>query len=177
MAVTWAYASRSMSMTEENWKVLTSLLPAGWRQMAWKTGAVRRLRGFASPDALLRTLMLHIAQGYSLRETVVRAKLAEWVDISDVALLKRLRNGEEWLRLLCIELFRQNGAARLEDAATVPIRIVDGTIVREPGKTGSRWRILYSLRLPSLVCDFFDVTAVIGKGTGESLNRLPVVPH
>jgi len=60
--------------------------------------------------------MLHVARGYSLRETVVRAKLAKWVDISDVALLKRLRNGEEWLRSLCVELFRQNVVARLEDA-------------------------------------------------------------
>ena len=32
-------------------------------------------------------LMLHVARGYSLRETVVRAKLANWTDISDVALL------------------------------------------------------------------------------------------
>ena len=32
----------------------------------------------------------------SLRETVVRAKLASWSDISDVALLKRLRNSEEY---------------------------------------------------------------------------------
>jgi hypothetical protein len=30
----------------------------------------------------------------------VRAKLANWTDISDVALRKRLRNSEEWLRLL-----------------------------------------------------------------------------
>jgi hypothetical protein len=51
--------------------------------------------------------MLHVARGYSLRETVVRAKLANWADISDVALLKRLRNSEEWLRLLCIELLHQ----------------------------------------------------------------------
>src|SRR5215471_21693528 len=86
---------------------------------------------------------------------IVRAKLAKWVDISDVALLKRLRNGEEWLRSLCVELFRQNAVARLEDAAQVPTRIVDGMIVRESGKTGSQWGILYSLRLPSLVCDFF----------------------
>jgi len=121
--------------------------------------------------------MLHVARGYSLRETVVRAKLANWADISDVALLKRLRNSEEWLRSLCIELFRENRVARLADATRVPTRIVDGTIVREPGKTGSQWRILYSLKLPSLICDFFDVTAVIGEGTGESLNRLPVVPH
>src|SRR5215472_10426228 len=121
-----------MAMTEENWKVLTSLLPEGWRQMAWESGAIRRLRGFPSPDALLRTLMLHVARGYSLRETVVRAKLANWADISDVALLKRLRNSEEWLRSLCIELFQENRVARLADATRVPTRIVDGTIVREP---------------------------------------------
>jgi hypothetical protein len=54
---------------------------------------------------------------------------------------------------------------------------VDGTIVREPGKTGSQWRILYSIRLPSLVCDFFEVTATIDDGSGESLNRLPMGPH
>ena len=58
--------------------------------------------GFHRLDVLLRTLMLHVARGYSLRETIERAKLAHWTDISDVALLKRLRNSEEWLRLLCI---------------------------------------------------------------------------
>jgi len=42
---------------------------------------------------------------------------------------------------------------------------------------GSQWRILYSIRLPSLVCDFFEVTATMGEGSGESLNRLPVGPH
>jgi hypothetical protein len=166
-----------MHIAEENWKVLASLFPAGWQQIAWQSGAVERLRGFPSPDMLLRTLMLHVARGYSLRETVVRAKLANWADISDVALLKRLRNSEEWLRLLCIELLRENVAYRLEETISRTIRIVDGTIVREPGKTGSQWRILYSIRLPSLVCDFFEVTATMGEGSGESLNRLPVGPH
>jgi hypothetical protein len=122
-------------------------------------------------------LLLHVARGYSLRETVVRAKLAKWIDISDVALLKRLRNSDEWLRVLCIELLRENGACRLDEGASRPIRIVDGTIVREPGKTGSQWRILYSIRVPSLVCDFFEVTSTIGEGCGESLNRLPVGPR
>jgi hypothetical protein len=32
------------------------------------------------------------------------AKLANWTDISDVALLKRLRNSEEWLRRLCVDI-------------------------------------------------------------------------
>jgi hypothetical protein len=64
-----------MRITEENWKVLASFLPTGWQQMAWQSGAIDRLRGFPSPDVLLRTLMIHVARGYSLRETVVRAKL------------------------------------------------------------------------------------------------------
>ena len=145
--------------------------------MAWQSGAVERLRGFPSPEVLLRVLLLHVARGYSLRETVVRSKVANWADISDVALLKRLRNSEEWLRSLCVELLRENAAYRLEEPISRAIRIVDGTIVREPGKTGSQWRILYSIRLPSLACDFFEVTATIGEGSGESLNRLPVGPH
>jgi hypothetical protein len=134
-----------MRMAEENWKVLASSLPPGWQQMAWQSGAVERLRGFQS---------LHVARGYSLRETVVRAKLANWTDISDAALLKRLRKCEEWLRLLCIELLRENVAYPRDEGMSRTIRIADGTIVREPGKTGSQWRILYNIRLPSLVCDF-----------------------
>ena len=132
--------------------------------MAWQSGAVQRLRGVPSPDVLLRMLMLHVARGYSLRETVVHAKLANWTDISDVALLKRLRNSEEWLHFLCIELLREKVAYRIEETISRTIRIVDGTIVKEPGKTGSQWRILYSIRLPSLVCDFFEVTGTKGEG-------------
>lgn len=40
-----------------------------------------------------------------------------------------------------------------------------------------QWRILYSIGLPSVVCDFFEVTSKSGKGSGESLNHLPVGPR
>lgn len=122
----------------------------------------------------MRTLLLHVAQGFSLRETVVLAKLADLAAVSDVALLKRLRNSEEWLRCLCVDLLRENGLACAPAAR--PFRIVDGTIVKEPGKTGSQWRILYSIQLPALVCDFFAMTPTRGKGNGESFRRLPVRP-
>lgn len=77
----------------EDWQVLLSLFPQDWRQQAEKAGAVERLRGFSSAEALLRTILLHVARGYSLRETVVQARLAELTSVSDVALLKRLRKG------------------------------------------------------------------------------------
>jgi len=161
---------------EENWQVLLSLFPARWREQAVQTGAVERLRGFSSAETLLHTLLLHIARGFSLRETVVQAKLANLADVSDVALLKRLRNSEEWLRSLCVDLLRENGVALPQEPTASLFRIVDGTIVKEPGKTGSQWRILYSLRLPTLACDFFEMTPTAGEGTGESFRRLPVQP-
>ena len=164
------------SVADENWQVLMSLLPSRWREQAAETGAIKRLRGFASPESLMRTLLLHVAQGYSLRETVVLAKLADLAAVSDVALLKRLRNSEEWLRCLCVDLLAENGLALARAPAAKPFRVVDGTIVKEPGKTGSQWRILYSIQLPVLVCDFFEMTSTRGKGNGESFRRLPVQP-
>ena len=161
---------------EENWQVLLSLFPGQWRERAVETGAVARLRGFSSAESLLRTLLLHIARGFSLRETVVQAKLANLASVSDVALLKRLRNSEEWLRSLCVGLLRENCIALPQDEIASRLRIVDGTIIKEPGKTGSQWRILYSLQLPTLVCDFFEMTSTEGQGTGESFRRLPVRP-
>ena len=162
-----------MNTSGKNWNLLLSLLPTGWQQAALEFGAVTRLRGFTSPETLLRTLLLHVGLGYSLRETVVRARLAQWVDVSDVALLKRMRNSEQWLRFLCVALLRENAAFALAETVGV-VRIVDGTVIKEPGKTGSQWRILYSLQLPSLMCDFLEVTASGGQGHGESLSRLPI---
>jgi len=51
------------------------------------------------------------------------------------------------------------------------IRLVDGSLVQEPGSTGSSWRIHYSIRLPSLQCDEVHVE---GPKTGESFKRSAV---
>ncbi len=160
----------------EDWRVLVSLFPEGWRQQAKETGAIERQRGITSPEALLRLYLLHIGRGYSLRETAVRAREGGVATISDVGLLKRLRRSEEWLRWLCRQLFLENGLQppREESDRRRRVRIVDGTIVREPGKTGSQWRIVYSMQLPELYCDYFDLTSTAGDGSGESLARVPV---
>ena len=161
-----------MEMADRDWELLSSLLPGNWRELAAETGALKGLRKDKSADSLLRTLLIHLGCGRSLRETAVRAREAGLADLSDVALLKRLRKSSEWLRRMCVELFRENGV-EAEDGASV--RAVDGTIVREPGR-GSQWRLHYSVRLPSLACDFFELTPAKGAGTGETLTRFPVAP-
>jgi hypothetical protein len=55
--------------------------------------------------------------------------------------------------------------------------LLDSTQVKEPGKTGSLWRIHYSFQWPSLACDYFKITAAEGNGTGESLQQFPLSPQ
>jgi hypothetical protein len=167
----------SPSIIDENWQILLSLFPKDWKSKTTMSGAIERLRGFESAEALMRTLLLHIARGYSMRETVVRAKTSGIAEISDVALLKRLRNSEAWLRSLCLCLLRENGVTLPERKQGMNLRVVDATIVKELGKTGSQWRIHYSIQIPSLACDFFEVTPTKGVGSGETFKRLPVAPH
>ena len=160
----------------ENWNVLLTMFPANWRQLAIDTNAMmRKLRSFPSEESILRTLLLHLANGYSLRETIVRAKLAGIADVSDVALLKRLQCSESWLKELSLCLLRERGAFSQLPAEikSVQMRLVDGTYVKEPGKTGSQWRIHYSLKLPNLQCDYFKQTENEGEKTGESFKQFP----
>jgi hypothetical protein len=160
-----------MSALREDWDVLLGLFPPGWEELGRSTGAVARLRGFDSLNDLFRTLLLHVGCGWSLRETAVQAKLAGIADVSDVTLLNRLRQSEEWLLQLCQRLWKDNGVDLEPALKGQPVRLVDATTVKEPGKTGGQWRIHYSLRLPSLECDHFDLTPAQGPKTGERLGR------
>ncbi|MCE5293298.1 MAG: IS4 family transposase [Chlamydiales bacterium] len=157
----------------EDWELLLTFLPKGWAEMASKLGAVKGLRKDKSPDKLLRVLLIHIGCGYSLRETVIRAKKAQLGDLSDVALLKRLRKCKEWLLEMCVALFNERGVQLLSNPG-FQMRTFDATTVKEPGATGSLWRIHYSVSLPSLSCDFFKLTETKGAGTGESFKQFPV---
>ena len=161
-----------MELEDKDWELLSSLLPANWRQLAVDTEAVKGLRKDKSADALLRTLLMHLGCGCSLRETAARARAAGVADMSDVAVLKRMRKSLEWLRRLCEGLLRESGVSAAEG---LPLLAVDGTTVKEPGR-GSLWRLHYAVRLPSLECGFLELTEAKGAGTGESLARLPVRP-
>jgi hypothetical protein len=164
-----------LNVMDEDWTLLLSLMPSGWQELARETNALKGLRQDKAEGACLRILLLHLACGYSLRETAVRAREARVADLSDVAILKRLRKSGNWLQALCRRL--------LEEQATVAprvdglvLRLVDATLIQEPGPTGSAWRIHYSLRWPQLTCDHFKLTAAQGPGTGESLTHFPVQP-
>ncbi len=158
---------------DEDWGVLTRFLPENWQELAQDTGALRGLRKDKSPESLLRTLLIHLGCGHSLRETVVRARQSQISDLSSVALYKRLKKSRDWLKAMCIELFQEHGIA-VSGEQNRQMRAFDATHISEPGPTGSLWRLHYSITLPALGCDFFKLTATKGKGTGESFQQFPI---
>ncbi len=162
-------------MMKNDWDMLVSLLPDSWHDTATNTGALKGLRKDKSPANLLRTLLIHIGCGYSLRETSVRARRADIANLSDVALLKRLRKSKDWLQSLCVDLFNERGVC-VGRPRNQQFRLFDATNVKEPGQTGSLWRIHYSIQIPSLECDHFSITSTKGGGTAESLEQFPIHP-
>jgi hypothetical protein len=158
---------------EQDWDVVTAMLPAQWRAKAVELGAVRRLRGFASVEALLRVLMIHLADGCSLRETVVRARAGDLADVSDVALLKRLRGCGPWFQWMAQELAASMSLPVVPNALLAGrcVRLIDGSSVCEPGATGSTWRLHYALNLHTLSCDEVHVTEAT---VGESLTHFAI---
>ena len=157
----------------QDWDVVMQMLPAQWESKAVELGAVQRLRGFDSVGSLLRVLLIHLADGCSLRETAVRASAGGLAAVSDVALLKRLRGCAAWFEWMAREM-AADMALPLATQAPLPgrrVRLIDGSSVCEPGATGSTWRLHYALNLHTLSCDEVHVTEA---DVGESLTHFDI---
>jgi hypothetical protein len=154
----------------DDWELLVRWLPPGWEEAARTSGALRRTRAFKDAATLLRCLLMHLGEGCSLAETAARAATLGWTNVSGVALFKRLRASEQWLRQLAEGLWRQSRPVLTTGRR---VRAVDATVVCEAGQTGSVWRVHYSIDLSNLQCDFLELTTPKG---GERLTRFSVAP-
>jgi hypothetical protein len=159
----------------EEWGVITRFLPDGWQELARSTGTLKRARQVRSADVLLRLVFLYAASGLSLQQAAARATTAGLAKLSKVALMKRMRGAEPWLRALTEQVFADGW--RDSSLESLPpnrrVKIVDATHVRVSGSSGTDWRLHYVLRLPTLTCDFAEVTDSRG---GETYTRVPVQP-
>lgn len=163
------------TLIEDQWSAIRRLLPEDLNISAREHGAMKRKRGaIENAEQLLRLILMHAAGGLSLEQTVARAKVRGHASLNAMALHKRLCTSHRWLQSLTaylidgIKPFLQYKQELWP--STRKLRILDGTDIQEPGSTGTDWRIHYSVSLPSLCCDFFELTDAKG---GESLKRLP----
>ena len=152
----------SMKTKDNNkeWRLLLQFLPEGWEKQAKELGALKRQRKFKTAADLLRLLLIHLADGCSMREATTRAKQGGLISVSDVALLKRLRVSSEWFRWMAIELLKRRMISYNppEWLSKYNVRTVDASVITEPGSTGTDWRLHYSLKLFDLKCDHFFIS-------------------
>ena len=158
------------------WRILTKFFPPGWRVKANELGLLKRKRKIKSTSVLLRIFLIHLADGCSLRETATRAKEGGLADVSDVALLKKLKGLSDWFRWMSLELIKTGGVQLtppnwLND---FQVKSVDASVITEPGSTGTDWRLHYSMNLFDLQCDQFIITR---PGIGESFLNFKVNRH
>jgi hypothetical protein len=148
------------------WRHVLGLLPVDVDETAFARLAIRRRREIGSGSDLLRLVLGYSLCDMSLRQTAAWAKVVGFANLSDVAVLKRLRQASEWVGHLVVRCLEHRGLA--PGAPRVAVRIVDATTVSEPGSKGTDWRVHVGLDLASERITSVELTGPEG---GETLTR------
>jgi len=135
-----------------------------------------------APD-LLRLILAYCLGGMGLRSTSAWAASTGLADLSNVALLRRLRNCGTWMEHLVGKLL---GGGAVSAAGGRRIRLLDGTTVPKAGKeardNNGLWRLHCAFDLPAERFSFVELTdganvyrerQALTYG-GERLDRTPV---
>lgn len=139
-------------------------LEAGARE----SRALVRARGIDNAVVLLRMILAYCLGDRGLRSTTAWAAAVGLAEISNVALLYRLRRCGDWLALLVGQVLATT-APKISQGRL--IRIIDATTVTQAGKQNRLWRIHSAFALPRERFDHFELTDEQG---GEQLDRIPV---
>jgi hypothetical protein len=140
---------------------------------AREKGAFLRSRAVACATDLLQLVLAYCLGGMGLRSTSAWAASAGLADLSNVALLKRLRKCGAWMEHLAVTLL--SGDIKPAPAGR-RIRLLDGTTVPKAGKEAKKnsglWRLHCAFDLPDERFSFIELTDEMG---GERLDRTPFV--
>jgi len=160
-------------LVNELWQTVLARLggTAAIEASAREKKAFLRGRRVACATDLLRLILAYCLGGMGLRSTSAWAASAGLADLSNVALLKRLRRCSGWMEQLVGQLL---GGGAVPAAAGRRIRLLDGTTVPKAGKETKKnsglWRLHCTFDLPAERFSFVELTDEKG---GERLDRTP----
>jgi hypothetical protein len=166
---------RHESLVNEDWTNVVARLGGAdaLHATARETKAFLRPREITNAVDLLRLILAYCLGERGLRLTAAWATSVGLVDISNVALLYRLRQCGDWLAMLVGQVLA-DAAPKASDGRL--IRIIDATTVPKKGpnarKRNELWRIHSAFDLPDERFGHFELT---DQQAGETLDRIPVV--
>ena len=135
-----------MNYSHDNWSAILAHIgkPEELDTSARNAGALTRRREIRDAATLLRLGLAYGPGGMSLREVTAWAQLHDVATLSDVALLKRLRNAADWFGILAAQTLatlikdpcnKCHGHGRVERSKTLSVKIPAGV------DTGDRIRL------------------------------------
>jgi Transposase DDE domain len=163
------------SLVNQDWGSVVARLGGAdaLNSSARETKAFLRPRVIDNAVDLLRLILAYCLGERGLRLTAAWATSIGLVDISNVALLYRLRQCGDWLALLVGQAL---AAAAPKASRGRIIRIIDATAVPQAAaqakKRSKLWRIHSAFDLPRERFGHFELT---DERQGETLDRIPVV--
>jgi hypothetical protein len=163
------------SLLNEDWASVVARLGGAQAldATARETKAFVRPRQISNAVDLLRLILAYCLGERGLRATSVWAASVGLVDMSNVALLYRLRQCGGWLTTLVGQVLAAEAPKASQGRL---IRIVDATTVPKAGpaarKKSELWRIHSAFDLPRERFGHFELT---DQQEGETLDRIPVV--
>lgn len=163
------------SLVTQDWESVVARLGGAeaLRMSARETRAFLRSRVIESAVVLLRMILAYCLGERGLRSTTAWAASVGLVDISNVALLYRLRQCGDWLALLIGRVLSAHAPASIGSRT---IRIIDATAVPKAGATAKRrnelWRVHSAFDLPHERFGHFELT---DEREGETFDRIPVI--
>lgn len=156
--------------SKAGWESLMAWLPSEWEKKMTELGAFTRARKISSMADYLRILFAYPVLHKSLPDLAIWAGMQGLADISHVSLWERFQKSTKFLRWLLQELL-QTQAPPPPSGSGLVFTPVDGTSFSLPGSKGRDWLVTvrWSHGWPLDIL----INKIGGKGTGESLCRLP----
>jgi hypothetical protein len=164
---------KSRDLVDKDWEDVQAWLPANLEVLALASGVIQRRRSVRSGEEMLR-----LALAYSLLDLSLRS-VSAWLagtgigQMSDVAVLKRLKAAPPFLEALLLEMLNQRISKPFEFDMPLKVRLIDSTTVSEPGSAGADWRLHTTYDPVKRRIDQVELTDVHG---GEHFGRADVMP-
>ena len=163
---------RSNVSFEADWQQLISKINSciDLDASARASNALVRKRCIGDAATLLRLALAYGPGGMSLRSAAAWAGLNDIAQLSDVALLKRLRGAADWLGEIAGALLPASSSFG-HSSGSRRLRIADASSVSGPGSAGTDFRLHAAYDPSRSRFTFLDVSDAHG---GEAFTRLPL---
>jgi hypothetical protein len=138
------------------------------------TKALQRKRKIRSAPDLLRLVLAYSLNDWSLQQLGAWATAMQVSagSMSNTALQERLRHSQLWLSQLVGQLLKTVQAAPAQ--TSMQVRLIDATVICQPGSKGTDWRVHLSWNAGTLCLDGIELTDAQG---GETLARHAADAH